>query len=341
MSQVFISHVEEDEAVALEIARGLEAAGYRTWYYERDADPGPSYLLQVNRSIERSHAIVIVISHAAVRSNQMTVEVVRGHESGKAFLPVRSGILHAEFQQLQPEWRVALGASASLAVPPEGVAAVIPRLVRGLQGLGIEPDAGGDSRRQAPEVEVASDRARREAEQRRRDEEFADFGNRLESQLDRGALADALATAEAMLRLRPGDPNTLATRAFITERLARAGARRGPLEVLYRLGGSTKRLALVGGGLVVALGFVAALSNMQFGDGRGVGPGAPPVPSAQPIVPASTPEPVVPTPPPNAAVPDRPPPAPAEPVRPRRSAAYSTLAAIGHRPTVVQVFDPT
>ena len=38
VSEIFISHVEEDEGVALEIARGLEAAGYRTWYYERDAN---------------------------------------------------------------------------------------------------------------------------------------------------------------------------------------------------------------------------------------------------------------------------------------------------------------
>ena len=31
MSDVFISHVEEDKAVVEEIARGLEAAGYTTW----------------------------------------------------------------------------------------------------------------------------------------------------------------------------------------------------------------------------------------------------------------------------------------------------------------------
>lgn len=34
MSHIFISHVEEDGPVALEIAQGLEAAGYQTWYYE-------------------------------------------------------------------------------------------------------------------------------------------------------------------------------------------------------------------------------------------------------------------------------------------------------------------
>ena len=43
MSDVFISHVEEDKDVALEIARGLTAAGYTTWCYEEDNDPGVSY----------------------------------------------------------------------------------------------------------------------------------------------------------------------------------------------------------------------------------------------------------------------------------------------------------
>ena len=43
MATVFISHAEEDQALALDIARGLEQAGYSTWYYERDSSPGLSY----------------------------------------------------------------------------------------------------------------------------------------------------------------------------------------------------------------------------------------------------------------------------------------------------------
>jgi hypothetical protein len=36
MSDVFISHAEEDVSVALELAQGLRAAGYSTWCYEED-----------------------------------------------------------------------------------------------------------------------------------------------------------------------------------------------------------------------------------------------------------------------------------------------------------------
>jgi hypothetical protein len=149
MSQIFISHVEEDAQIALDIAQALEAAGYRTWYYERDSCPGPSYLLQIDRAIVESQAIVLIISPQSVRSHQVTKEVVRAHESGKAFLPVLSGMSHAEFQEQQPEWRVALGAAASIPVPPQGVSAVLPRILRGLEKLKplkepqpLSPDAG-------------------------------------------------------------------------------------------------------------------------------------------------------------------------------------------------------
>jgi len=40
-AQIFISHVEEDQALAIAAANALEGKGYTTWYYERDSLPGP------------------------------------------------------------------------------------------------------------------------------------------------------------------------------------------------------------------------------------------------------------------------------------------------------------
>ena len=40
MSHIFISHIERDAALMRQIADGLEAAGYKTWYFERDSLPG-------------------------------------------------------------------------------------------------------------------------------------------------------------------------------------------------------------------------------------------------------------------------------------------------------------
>ncbi|MFB3890260.1 MAG: toll/interleukin-1 receptor domain-containing protein, partial [Candidatus Bathyarchaeia archaeon] len=61
-NHVFISYVEEDSKVATEIAQGLEKAGYKTWYYERDSIPGPSYLVATGLTVEQSQAIILIIS---------------------------------------------------------------------------------------------------------------------------------------------------------------------------------------------------------------------------------------------------------------------------------------
>jgi hypothetical protein len=138
MATVFISHAEEDQALALEIASGLEHAGYSTWYYERDSSPGLSYLLQVDRAIEACQFVVLVISARALGSNQVTAEVVRAHETGKSFVPVRTGISHEEFQRRKPEWNMAVGAAGSIAVPPGGVSAILPEIIEGLGLLSAE-----------------------------------------------------------------------------------------------------------------------------------------------------------------------------------------------------------
>jgi TIR domain-containing protein len=138
MSDVFISHVEENRSLVEELAYGLEAAGYTTWYYERDSLPGLSYLLQTSQAIEQAQVVVLVISRESLGSIQMTSEVVQAYEAGKPFIPVLWDITHTEFQYRQPEWRRAVGSATSLPVPPEGVSAIIPRIVGGLQRLRVE-----------------------------------------------------------------------------------------------------------------------------------------------------------------------------------------------------------
>ena len=144
---VFIAHVEEDAEVALEIALGLEEAGYTTWCYEVDSIPGPSYLIQTGEAIEQSKAVILVISPHSLGSRQITKEVVRASERSKEFIPVRRDITHVEFQNRQPEWRQAVGAAASIGIPRQGVAGVLPRIIDGLKNLGIHPGFKTDSAR--------------------------------------------------------------------------------------------------------------------------------------------------------------------------------------------------
>jgi hypothetical protein len=62
MSDVFISYVAEDQALALALADGLEAAGFTTWCYDRHTLPGLSYLLQTLRAIEECRAVLVLLS---------------------------------------------------------------------------------------------------------------------------------------------------------------------------------------------------------------------------------------------------------------------------------------
>ena len=129
---VFISHAEEDKSVAVDIAKGLEDAGYKTWYYERDSIPGKSYIMVSSQAIEQSKAVVLIISRDSLRSNQVHTEVVTAHEAEKTFIPILSGVSHIEFQQTRPEWRRILGTATSVTLPREGVPAILGRIIAGL-----------------------------------------------------------------------------------------------------------------------------------------------------------------------------------------------------------------
>lgn len=147
MSYIFIAHVEEDAGTALEIAHNLEKAGYRTWCYEVDSVPGPSYLVRTGEAVAQSQAMVIVISPHSLGSSQVTKEVVRAHESAKPFIPILRDITHAEFQKRQPEWREAIGSATSIRIPSEGVTAILPLITDGLKSLGIQPGAKANAAR--------------------------------------------------------------------------------------------------------------------------------------------------------------------------------------------------
>jgi len=150
MRDIFISYVEENSDLATTIAAGLEKEGFSSWYYERDSIPGPSYLLQTAREIEAAKAVVVIISPHSLSSHQVTKEVIRGHESGKPFIPVLSEITHVEFGTRQPEWREAIGSATSISVPSAGVAAIVPRILQGVRGLGIQPT--GTEGLEAPQI---------------------------------------------------------------------------------------------------------------------------------------------------------------------------------------------
>lgn len=144
MHNIFISYVNDDSKTAIAIARGLEAAGFRTWYYERDSQWGADYLLTTGKAIENSQAMVLILSKNSLRKpKQISPEVTRAHETGKIFLPLMVGILWDEFKAAQPGWAQAVGAAVGMTWDPSQADEVLKRMVSGLHNLGIRPVGGG------------------------------------------------------------------------------------------------------------------------------------------------------------------------------------------------------
>jgi len=136
MTAIFVSHAEEDQRPAIELARGLEAAGLKAWYYERDRIVGLSYLGSIVNAIESSDAVLAVLSVHAFRSHHMERELIYAYERNYAFIPALLGVTHAEFEAAKREWGFMFGAATSIVVQADNVAASVSSIVKGILTLG-------------------------------------------------------------------------------------------------------------------------------------------------------------------------------------------------------------
>ncbi len=139
MSDVFISHAEEDSAIAIQLGRGLEQAGYSVWCYENDSLPGISHLLQTSKAIDECKAFVLIASFHSIASHRVGKEVERAHESVKPFIPILLGISYDDLLARQRLWGAVIGTQVSISLPPGGVSVILSRIVMGLKEMGIEP----------------------------------------------------------------------------------------------------------------------------------------------------------------------------------------------------------
>lgn len=144
MDLVFISHVAEDSSLAVQVARGLEDAGYSAWYYERDSVPGPSYLDQILTALDHTRTVVALVSPAALASWQVEKEVVQAHERGLSFIPLLYGLSHEELRAARPSWAMAFGAAVSLPLPTDAdITLLLPQIVAGVRWLAGQPAVAG------------------------------------------------------------------------------------------------------------------------------------------------------------------------------------------------------
>ena len=140
MATIFISHSQHDVAVVTAIARGMEQAGYHTWYSERDLQPGASRTSQISEAIAQCEAIVLVVSSHSVTSHQVTKEAVDAFEKGKPLLPVLLDITPAQLQELQLGWWYAVSGTAIVGIGAGGIEDATAQIVERLKAHGIHPE---------------------------------------------------------------------------------------------------------------------------------------------------------------------------------------------------------
>jgi hypothetical protein len=156
MADIFVSHVEEDQELAETLSGVLQETEYSTWLYERDALPGVSYLVQTGEAIHECKAFLLLVTPFSLGSNQVTVEIIRAFEEGKPIFGLRNGVSHSDLQRRQPEWRQAIGSSATVPVDRANVREAAARILGGLQRLSITPSRQCDTTPKARAVPASN-----------------------------------------------------------------------------------------------------------------------------------------------------------------------------------------
>jgi len=72
--RIFISHSSKDIAFVRGLVVHLKQAGYRVWHTE-EVLPGDNWALAVGKALEKSNAMVVVLSPEAVKSPWMLADI--------------------------------------------------------------------------------------------------------------------------------------------------------------------------------------------------------------------------------------------------------------------------
>jgi hypothetical protein len=86
---LFVSHVSEDLAAAMQIVEELERRGVRCWIAPRDVRPGEPFDDEIANAIEDSRAMLLIFSERCNASEYIRREVTVAGESHKVVIPFR------------------------------------------------------------------------------------------------------------------------------------------------------------------------------------------------------------------------------------------------------------
>jgi hypothetical protein len=92
--RVFLSYVDQDKALAMKVAKGLEQAGLDVWDVEREILPGDNWAEKIAQGLRESEAIVVLLSPNSIDSKQVewTIHHALGSKSyDRRLIPVLVG----------------------------------------------------------------------------------------------------------------------------------------------------------------------------------------------------------------------------------------------------------
>ncbi|MEM1397148.1 MAG: toll/interleukin-1 receptor domain-containing protein, partial [Pseudomonadota bacterium] len=87
MTDVFISYARADHEIAEKVFRILNAEGLSVWM-DREIHGGAEYAKDIEASLSRAKAVVVIWSESSVESNWVKDEAASGRDAGK-LIPVR------------------------------------------------------------------------------------------------------------------------------------------------------------------------------------------------------------------------------------------------------------
>ena len=73
--EVFVSYARQDTPIARAVARGLSDEGYKVALAEDEIAPDDNWALKIGEALERSRALVVLLSPDAVKSDHVRREI--------------------------------------------------------------------------------------------------------------------------------------------------------------------------------------------------------------------------------------------------------------------------
>ncbi|HUI34339.1 MAG TPA: toll/interleukin-1 receptor domain-containing protein [Stellaceae bacterium] len=198
---LFVSHVAEDRAAALEVVDEIERRGVKCWIAPRDVHPGRPFDDEIVDAIEGSRAMLLIFSEHCNDSDYIRREITVAGESHKLIIPFR-------IEDVTPRRGLRVRLSDL-----HWIDAFVSR-ERAVDQVVHEVDPDGALEREREHQRQEDERRQREEEERR-----AEVALRAEED-KRARQADAAGRAEAALR-QPEASHEAGSRRHAEEEAAR------------------------------------------------------------------------------------------------------------------------